>query len=39
MHALLYEDAGKTGIFEKEIDLPMLQNDVPIAAQFNQIVE
>ena len=39
LHALLYEDTGKPGIFEKEIDWPILLNNTPVTVQFNQIVE
>lgn len=39
MFVLLYEDAGKQGIFEEEIDLPIFFNGKPVIKQFNQIVD
>ena len=39
MHAVLYEDKGKIGVFEKGIDVPALYNGRPVATQFQQIVE
>jgi hypothetical protein len=39
LHVLLYEDAGKPGIFEEGIDTPMLSHGKPITAEFSQIVQ
>lgn len=39
LHVLLYEDAGKIGLFEKDLDLPIFAQREPVSTAFNQIVE